>query len=834
MTNHLKMHSLNKIDENIAKIARLFPNCVTEAKDENGEITKKIDFDMLKQELSHSLVEGREERYQFTWPDKKQAILTANAPINKTLRPCREESVNFDETENLYIEGDNLEVLKLLQETYLGKIKMIYIDPPYNTGNDFVYNDDFRTKNLEFREKSGNFDEEGKQLVDNYTRNTESNGRFHTDWLNMMYPRLKLAKDLLSDDGVIFISIDDNEQSNLEKICNEIFGNENFQGMFIINASPSAIDYGNMAKMHEYALMYSKNALEVSTNQLQEKDKVFKFTDDRGGFIIYPLYNGNVAFNPQTRPNLYYPFYLNPNKNLDNGFFEIGLEKRDNWIEVFPVVSKKEGIPRVWRWGKDKAKENLNKEIVGYKNEEGEYRIVQKYRGDKKTIRSLLLENNVSSRRGTAEVQNLFENKIFSFPKPVDLVKLFSTVGANNDSLILDFFSGSATTAHAVMQLNAEEIQNLELSIENLEFSLRNLSKSEADYESKFKDLNSKLQELNSQLSHQRKFIMVQLPEPCDEKSEAFKAGYKNICEIGKERIRRAGKQILELSLENLEKEGVIEKYAGKLSEIRSLEEIYGFSGESLSVGEKTSERGNVCSVGSDEKSSGVDSIEYSGRTSERNQRVHSISENSKGVSCRIGDTTIDLRTLELLNNLGYRIKFESFGGDKQNDLFSDNNSNSETLSTQLSTLKSKLSVLTTLDIGFRVLKCDTSNMEDVYYTPDHIDTNDLFKNNIKSDRTPEDLLFQVMLDLGIMLSSKIQTKQIDGKTVYCVEGNYLVACFDEDVTEETITKIAKEKPYYFVMRDASMANDSVATNFEQIFKTYLGESYNPDNIRII
>ena len=503
MTDHLKMHSLNKIDENIAKIAQLFPNCVTEAKDENGEITHKIDFDMLKQELSHSLVEGREERYQFTWPDKKQAILTANAPINKTLRPRREESVNFDETENLYIEGDNLEVLKLLQETYLGKIKMIYIDPPYNTGNDFVYNDDFSQDADDYMSNSGQTDEDGNRLV----ANTESNGRFHTDWLNMMYPRLKLARDLLSDDGVIFISIDDNEQSNLEKICNEIFGNENFQGMFIINASPSAIDYGNMAKMHEYALMYSKNALEVSTNQLQEKDKVFKFTDDRGGFIIYPLYNGNVAFNPQTRPNLYYPFYLNPNKNLDNGFFEIGLEKRDNWIEVFPVVSKKEGIPRVWRWGKDKAKENLNKEIVGYKNEEGEYRIVQKYRGDKKTIRSLLLENNVSSRRGTAEVQNLFENKIFSFPKPVDLVKLFSTVGANNDSLILDFFSGSATTAHAVMQLNAEDGGN-------------------------------------------RKFIMVQLPELCDEKSEAFKAGFKNICEIGKERIRRAGKQLLKTTIQ--------------------------------------------------------------------------------------------------------------------------------------------------------------------------------------------------------------------------------------------------------------------------------------------
>ena len=430
------------------------------------------------------------------------------------------------------------------------------------------------------------------------------------------------------------------------------------------------------------------------------------------------------------------------------------------------------------------------------------------------------------SQDATKALKALFDgHDYFDYPKSIDLIKRCCQLYSQKESIILDFFSGSATTAHAVMQLNAEEIQNLELSIENLEFSLRNLSKSEADYESKFKDLNSKLQELNSQLSHQRKFIMVQLPESCDEKSEAFKAGYKNICEIGKERIRRAGKQILELSLENLEKEGVIEKYAGKLSEIRSLEEIYGFSGESLSVGEKTSERGNVCSVGSDEKSGGVDSIEYSGRTSERNQRVHSISENSKGVSCIIGDTTIDLRTLELLNNLGYRIKFESFGGDKQNDLFSDNNSNSETLSTQLSALKSKLSVLTTLDIGFRVLKCDTSNMEDVYYTPDHLDKQDLFKNNIKSDRTAEDLLFQVMLDLGIMLSSKIQTKQIDGKTVYCVEGKYLVACFDEDVTEETITKIAKEKPYYFVMKDSSMANDSVATNFEQIFTTYSPET---------
>ena len=448
---------------------------------------------------------------------------------------------------------------------------------------------------------------------------------------------------------------------------------------------------------------------------------------------------------------------------------------------IHPITKKVCKIPeKGFRFSEETMQEMIkNNDILFGEDETVLIKPKKRIEDAKELLRSVIYEDG---RASTKIVDTLLSRGVFNHPKsPMILLRIIDFV-TKKDSIILDFFSGSATTAHAVMQLNAEDGGN-------------------------------------------RKFIMVQLPEPCDEKSEAFKAGYKNICEIGKERIRRAGKQILELSLENLEKEGVIEKYAGKLSEIRSLEEIYGFSGESLSVGEKTSERGNVCSVGSDEKSGGVDSIEYSGRTSERNQRVHSISENSKGVSCRIGDTTIDLRTLELLNNLGYRIKFESFGGDKQNDLFSDNNSNSKTLSTQLSALKSKLSVLTTLDIGFRVLKCDTSNMEDVYYTPDHFDKNDLFKSNIKTDRTAEDLLFQVMLDLGIMLSSKIQTKQIDGKTVYYVEGNYLAACFDEDVTEETITKIAKEKPYYFVMKDSSMANDSVATNFEQIFTTYSPET---------
>lgn len=788
------MHSLNKIDENVSKIAQLFPNCVTEAKGENGEITHKIDFDMLKQELSHSLVEGREERYQFTWPDKKQAILTANAPINKTLRPCREESVNFDETENLYIEGDNLEVLKLLQETYLGKIKMIYIDPPYNTGNDFVYNDDFRTKNLEFREKSGNFDEEGKQLVDNYTRNTESNGRFHTDWLNMMYPRLKLARDLLSDDGVIFISIGQDEIENMIKLCDEVFSHDNKCGIISRLMKSGGAKGTFFSPNIEYIVVYAKNISLAKSFREPISEEIIKklYTSietqgERKGQKYRPfgLYQSSLDARPNQRYFIQCPdgtLVIPPGKTLPKEKIDgAGVKPDDN-----------DGC---WRWSRERYIEERKKGNIEFKESKGvlidsegkpaKWNIYTKIWLDDRQEEGMTPVDLITKWENRQSKKELTELKIpFDFAKPTDLIKYLITISQENDSIILDFFSGSATTAHAVMQLNAED-------------------------------------------GGKRKFIMVQLPEVIDEKSEAFKAGYKNICEIGKERIRRAGKQILELSLENLEKEGVIEKYAGKLSEIRSLEEIYGFSGESLSVGEKTSERGNVCSVGSDEKSSGVDSIEYSGRTSERNQRVHSISENSKGVSCRIGDTTIDLRTLELLNNLGYRIKFESFGGDKQNDLFSDNNSNSETLSTQLSALKSKLSVLTTLDIGFRVLKCDTSNMEDVYYTPDHLDTNDLFKNNIKSDRTGEDLLFQVMLDLGIMLSSKIQTKQIDGKTVYYVEGNYLMACFDDSVDEATITEIAKEKPYYFVMRDPanSKDGDSLITNFEQIFTTYSPET---------
>ena len=782
--DHLKMHSLNKIDENIAKIATLFPNCVTEAKNENGEITHKIDFDMLKQELSHSLVEGREERYQFTWPDKKQAILTANAPINKTLRPRREESVNFDETENLYIEGDNLEVLKLLQETYLGKIKMIYIDPPYNTGNDFVYNDDFAQDADDYMSNSGQTDEEGNRLV----ANTESNGRFHTDWLNMIYPRLKLARDLISDDGVIFISIDDNEVENLKKVCDEIFGESNFVAEFVIASNSAKNNSKFVSVTHEYLLCIAKNKDMTPINWKVKKTNSESFISITKKLISDKLSNEEIHSEllALVKYPKYYEFdhYTYVDKRGPFRASDLTAPGSKNKYDLLHPITKKPckvGI-RGWAYSEKEMDNLIKNDLLLFGRDETVIPQLKNYLFENETSlpKSVLFFDSQSSTKWIKS-----ENFGFDFPKAIEYIKfIVSMYPRDNNFTVLDFFSGSATTAHAVMQLNAEDGGN-------------------------------------------RKFIMVQLPEPCDEKSEAYKAGYKNICEIGKERIRRAGKQILELSLENLEKEGVIEKYAGKLSEIRSLEEIYGFSGESLSVGEKTSERGNVCSVGSDEKSSGVDSIEYSGRTSERNQRVHSISENSKGVSCRIGDTTIDLRTLELLNNLGYRIKFESFGGDKQNDLFSDNNSNSETLSTQLSTLKSKLSVLTTLDIGFRVLKCDTSNMEDVYYTPDHLDKQDLFKNNIKSDRTGEDLLFQTMLDLGIMLSSKIETKQIDGKNVYYVEDNYLAACFDEDVTEETITKIAKEKPYYFVMRDPanSKDGDSLITNFEQIFTTYSPET---------
>ena len=644
---HLKMHSLNKIDENIAKIATLFPNCVTEAKDENGEIIHKIDFDMLKQELSTTLVDGREERYQFTWPDKRQAILTANAPINKTLRPCREESVNFDNTQNLYIEGDNLEVLKLLQENYLGKIKMIYIDPPYNTGNDFVYEDDFAQNAADYIANSGQTDEEGNRLV----ANTESNGRFHTDWLNMMYPRLKLARDLLSDDGVIFISIDDNEVDNLKKVCNEVFGECNFLGCAgrITKKANNQGDY--WAPNFDYLLTYSKNRMFCSPFLGGLNASSYNLIEENGArkgerYQLVRLYMTSLDPMRGCNNQRYYiecpdgSFIIPPGENYPT-------EIRDG-----ANIPPKSGKDKVWRWSyqsyfQKKAqivlKQCKSSNVVGINGEKTTWNAFTKtYLKDviekSSATPNSFIENHINQ-KASHELNAL--NIPFSFAKPSSLMKYLAELCRIGDNdIVLDFFSGSASTADSVLQLQKEKNVNCH-------------------------------------------FIMVQLPELCDEKSEAFKAGYKNICEIGKERIRRAGKKIIE-----------------------------------------------------------------------------------------------------------------------ENPLTTQN-----------------------LDIGFRVLKCDTTNMEDVYYTPDHFDKNVLFKSNIKLDRTPEDLLFQVMLDLGIMLSSKIETKKIDGKTVFYVEGNYLVACFDENVDEKTLTEIAKEKPYYFVMRDASMTNDSVATNFEQIFKTFSPET---------
>lgn len=635
----LRMQTANKADENFRKLAAMFPNAVTETINENGEVVRAIDKDVLMQEIACTVVDGNEERYQFTWPDKKKSVLLANAPINKTLRPCREESVDFDTTENLYIEGDNLEVLKLLQETYLGKIKMIYIDPPYNTGSDLVYNDDFSKSTTEYIASSGYLDEDGNRLVENL----ESNGRYHTDWLNMIYSRLRLAKDLLATNGVIFVSLDDNESANLKKICDEVFGAVNFIGQITVVGNPRGRDYGGVARMHDYLFVYKKSP-EAVINLIEDSENSFKMFDSLGGFELRELRNRNIKFNKENRPNLYYPFYINPATEDEHGLHEISLEPKDGWIELYPLESQ--GVNTVWRWGKQKSQENLNVNIKAKPMRNGSYMIVEKYREGRMMARSVWWDKDTNTEKGTLLVKELMEGKVFDYPKTVEMLMKTIEMGTDSDegAYVLDFFSGSGTTAHAVMQLNAKDGGN-------------------------------------------RKFIMVQLPERTDEKSEAYKAGYKNICEIGKERIRRAGRKIKEDS----------------------------------------------------------------------------------------------------------------------------------PLTTQ------------DLDIGFRVLKCDTSNMKEVYYNPAEYEAS-LFprlEDNIKEDRTPEDLLFQVMLDLGVLLSSKIEETTIAGKKVFNVEDNYLIACFDSDVTEETIKAIAKQKPYYFVMRDSSMASDSVATNFDQIFATY-----SPDTVR--
>ena len=662
----LKMHSPNFAQENVAKLADLFPGCVTESIDRDGILQKAIDFDLLRQELSTAIVEGPQERYHLNWPGKREALLTANDPITKTLRPSREESVEFDTTGNLFIEGDNLDALKLLQETYLGKVKMIYIDPPYNTGKDFIYADNFAQSTEKYQLDSGQRDEKGNRLV----ANTDSNGRFHSDWLSMMYPRLKLARNLLKDDGVIFISIDDNEQANLKNMCDEIYVEENFIGSFVINSTPDGKDYGHIAKNHAFCVFYCKNLAEYETNLLLDETKKFKYNDAVSWFNIIPLYNSNETFHKNNRPNLYYPFYIYPTKRVlefSDGFYEIGLEKTDDSIEIYPPLSRKNKVQFVWRWGREKSAQNLNKEIIGYKIDSREYRIVQKSRTMKKLIRSIIAGKEYTSRRGTAEVENLLSGKVFNFPKPIELVKRFLMAGMNKNSLAIDFFAGSATTAHAVMQLNAED-------------------------------------------GGKRKFIMVQLPELCDDKSEAFKAGYKTIAEISKERIRRAGKKI--------KKELTTKDSKGTKEKDRNL-----------------------------------------------------FSKADKEIFCEV----------------------PAFRGSKD------------------------------LDIGFRVLKIDSSNMADVYYTPDKIEQGDLLSciENIKDDRTSEDLLFQVLLDWGVDLTLPITRETIGGCEVFFVDENALAACFEKAglITEDFCKELAGRGPLRVVFRDAGFKDDSVRINVEQIFK---------------
>ena len=637
----MKMQTVNITEENIAKIGKLFPNCLTERLDENGKPETAIDFDLLRQELSKNIVEGPEERYQFTWPDKRNAIRLANAPTTDTLRPCREESVDFDNTQNLYIEGDNLEVLKLLRENYLGKVKMIYIDPPYNTGNDFVYNDDFAQTAGDYVHNSGQEDEEGNRLV----ANTESNGRFHTDWLNMIYPRLKVAKDLLSEDGVIFISIDDKEAANLIKVTNEIFGEHNFVGNIIWQSRTSISNDDEISTNHNHTLVYSKNReiLAFGGDDIDIEDYVNPDNDPRGPWKLVPIdanhVGGDTSY-PITNPKTgidYYP----PNGRI--------------WCYNRETMNKLMADGRI-KFGLNDDSSPKRKLFYNERME----------KGDTKTPSSILLDAG-TTKTGTTEIMDLFEGrKVFDYPKPTTLVQRLLKYGWVKDGdIVIDFFSGSATSQHAIFNYEIEkEVACKAILVQYPENLDETINKASNDAKKTIK-------------------------EAIDFLDSIGKPHY--LTEIGKERIRRAGKKIVE----------------------------------------------------------------------EQNA--------------------------------------------KQADLFSGENK--------------------PLDIGFRVLKLDSSNMQDVYYSPEQFNENLLFEDNIKPDRTEEDLLFQAMIELGIELSAKIEKQELAGKTVWSVANGYLMACFDTDVNETTITEIARQKPYYFVMRDSSLATDNVADNFEQIWEEYSKET---------
>lgn len=619
----LKMHTPDIAEQNYKKLAELFPDAVTEIKDEDGNTVRAIDKDVLMQEINTKVIDDGQERYQFTWPDKRKSMVMANAPISKTLRLEKEKSVGRDGTpggvdsENIYIEGDNLDALKLLQETYLGKVKVIYIDPPYNTGNDFIYEDDFAQSADEYADNSGQTDEEGNRLV----QNSESNGRFHTDWLNMIYPRLRIARDFLADDGVIFISIDDNEQENLKKVCDEIFGSNNFLAQVVWERAYAPINLKkNFSVSHDYILVYGKRADQIETNGISRSDQsnsLYKNLDNDPRGVWRP---DNLSVGPAVKANIY-PITTPSGR----------------------VVEPPAG--RSWSLSRQAFRERLQDNRIWFGKNGDSVPSIKRFKSElrKTGITPMTIwkyEEVGHSQSATQDLQKLMGGKkYFDYPKPVPLIQRCIQLYSEEDSIVMDFFAGSATTAHAVMQQNAED-------------------------------------------GGKRQFILVQIPELTDPKKDAYQDGYKTICDIGEERIRRAGKKIKE-------------------------------------------------------------------------------------------ETDADI------------------------------------------------------DYGFRCFKVDSSNMKDVYYAPADIEQLSLdgFEDNIKEDRTPEDLLIQVMLDLGILLSSYIETQYIAGKKVFSVADDYLLACFDKDVTEETVIEIAKKKPFYAVFRDNSMANDSVAANFEQIFETYSPET---------
>lgn len=653
----LKMQSLDVTGSNINKIAQLFPQCVTEHKNKDGKTVLGIDFEKLREELSADVIDDGEERYQFTWPDKRMHAHLANTPTTKTLRPCREESVDFDHTQNLYIEGDNLDVLKVIRETYLGKVKMIYIDPPYNTGNDFVYNDDFVQDTDEYKDNSGQLDEESNRLV----QNTESNGRFHTDWLNMIYPRLKVAKDLLSDDGVIFISIDDHEYSNLKKVCDEIFGEERHLITFIwVNSLKEELsddtkfagsNLGIIKKSHEYVLVYAKSLFTISLDSSNDP------------YIVKLITNGGNAIQKITIPkgikcisNI--TTTIKGRVGGKSDYYDIvspeGMILKDGILQNDVIISgplrNHMMLSRFFRG--EKIIDNKGQELIDVYLSESGMLHTKKLRAGKNI--STVLVGKGTTKNGTLFLKELFGQVVFDYAKPVELINYLLSKPQGDNFYVLDFFSGSATTAHSVFLTNIQYRKNIKFILVQIK----------------------------------EKIEPEKIPVPASRKIATAAIEYLNskdlphlITELAKERIRRAGKKIKE---ENADKEGI----------------------------------------------------------------------------------------------------------DK-------------------------------LDTGFRVLKLDSSNMQDVYYTPKEFTEQDLFADNVKPDRTAEDLLFQVMLDLGVELSATIEQRTIDGKQVFFVNDNYLVACFDENIAESTITEIAKMKPYYFVMRDSSLASDNVADNFDQLFETY-------------